>query len=636
MRILLGWVYHGKSWWRFEQGSALNDYQDIAGNSRELRLRLIKVRAEATAARLEARAAELELMLLANQADARMVSGDGQSPTTADASAVVGVNRIAPSRPLGSEPADALIAAIRRLAQPAGTEASNTSRSVDDLSGRDVTLAVPEGWSGFLAGLREREVDQAGLDIGASDGVVLRSDRPQQDRGVIEMSGPVGPIVSVSQPETSPEAMSAIVMPAEAMPAEAMPAIAMPAIAMPNGDPASGGGSAGEAVSHVEPCTKVGPRTASKSAASDVINHQSDGTEGKSAPRGEPKSVGDFGLVQKAVRHQGPQTGLKSLEIACPEDGDADLEAKRLRPAGWMVSTAAHVVILLLLGLLTLSAPKPRDQLSFAGSTAEAAEPSVESFTIEAFDAVPEDSQPAPAETALDISPVGEIAVSEVSFDLPAAPQTPMPNDLLADRPSGMTSLSSAASRGDSPTKVQFAGIDGGGSHFVYLVDSSNSMKNFNEARMELLRSVDSLQPDQRFYVVFYDQKPSYMRISDPQADEEASVRATPANKLALRRWAMAVQQDKGLSPVDVLRFAFELRPDVIFLLSDGQFSEKTEAVIKERNLQENLFGESGPISIIHTIRYPGYSTGEAQKAEVQMRRIAEANGGQYRNVVVN
>jgi hypothetical protein len=71
-------------------------------------------------------------------------------------------------------------------------------------------------------------------------------------------------------------------------------------------------------------------------------------------------------------------------------------------------------------------------------------------------------------------------------------------------------------------------------------------------------------------------------------------------------------------------------------LLSDGQFSEKTEAVIKERNLQENLFGESGPISIIHTIRYPGYQTGEAQKAEVQMRRIAEANGGQYRNVVLD
>jgi hypothetical protein len=602
----------------------LDEHQDITGDSRELRLRLIKVRAEATAARLEARAAELELMLLTNHSDARLASADGQTATTADTGSPLATNRIDGSRSLGSEPADALIAAIRRVVHPAGAVTSPRSQRSVERAANDLAPLASEGWDGFLAGLREPEVGQAAPVASASASDVLRTDRPNRGRGSDERRGAAGPIVAVSRPETAPTVV--------------------PTVLIPNADPASIAGSVGNAVSHAEADSSAVSKSAEpKSAVSDGVDRQSnvaksrsDSPAGKFSAKVAPTSDGGFGLGLKAVGHHRPQTGLKSLEVTCPEGGDADLDAKRLRPAGWVVSTAAHVVILLLLGLMTLSAPKPRDQLSFAGSTAEAAEPTVESFTIEAFDAVPEDSQPAPAETALDISPVGEIAVSEVSLDLPAAPQTSMPNDLLSDRPSGMTSLASAASGGGSPMKVQFAGIDGGGSHFVYLVDSSNSMKNFNEARMELLRSVDSLQPDQRFYVVFYDQDPSYMRISDPQADEEASVRATPANKLALRRWAMAVRQDKGLSPVDVLRFSFELRPDVIFLLSDGQFSEKTEAVIKERNLQENLFGESGPISIIHTIRYPGYQTGEAQKAEVQMRRIAEANGGQYRNVVLD
>src|SRR5690606_10371339 len=129
-----------------------------------------------------------------------------------------------------------------------------------------------------------------------------------------------------------------------------------------------------------------------------------------------------------------------------------------------------------------------------------------------------------------------------------------------------------------------------------------------------------------RFYVVFYDEKPDYMRISAANVDEPASVLATDANKQALRRWAMTIQEAAGKSPVDVLPFAFKLRPDVIFLLSDGEFSARTEEVIREHNRRDNLFGEDGPISIIHTIRYPGYSTTEARNAEVQMKRIAEEN----------
>jgi hypothetical protein len=61
--------------------------------------------------------------------------------------------------------------------------------------------------------------------------------------------------------------------------------------------------------------------------------------------------------------------------------------------------------------------------------------------------------------------------------------------------------------------------------------------------------------------------------------------------------------------------------------LSDGEFPQKFEDMVKKENRIANLFGDSGPISIIHTISY--YS----KEGESRMQRIAEQNNGQYRHV---
>ncbi len=256
----------------------------------------------------------------------------------------------------------------------------------------------------------------------------------------------------------------------------------------------------------------------------------------------------------------------------------------------------------------------------------------METFTLEPVDQqVTESLETSQEEPLAETSPLGEVAISEVAVDVAAA-TGPSAAATSAAQAADLASSQLAAA---SENRVQFAGVDGGGNHFVYLVDSSNSMRNFNEARQELLRSVDALQADQRFYVIFYDETPALMRLTAANEDEPTSVMATAENKLALRRWAMTIGQEKGRSPIETLEFAFRLEADAIFLLSDGEFSAATEEVIEKSNRHENLFGESQLVSIIHTIRYPGHSTAGATKAEVQMRRIAENNGGQYRNVEV-
>jgi hypothetical protein len=313
-------------------------------------------------------------------------------------------------------------------------------------------------------------------------------------------------------------------------------------------------------------------------------------------------------------------------------DGESEEAPRRFRPASWLVSTLAHVAILIALGFATLASNEPKDQLAFTASASESSEQAMETFQIESSEPV-EPSEPEPSETAYDLSDIGTIAVTEVSLDTPEPTSELMASDLLSNS-SAASAASMKSFKSDQTAAMQFCGVDGGGNHFVYLVDSSGSMRDgFQSARSELLNSIDQLQPNQRFYVVFFDEEPDYMRLSDPDVDEPRSVMATPENKKRLRRWASTVEMNKGKAPYDVLPFALSLRPDVIFLLSDGEFPDAIAKILREQNRNENLFGDSGPISIVHTIRYHGIEGETGKKAEATMVQIAQENGGQYRHV---
>jgi hypothetical protein len=135
------------------------------------------------------------------------------------------------------------------------------------------------------------------------------------------------------------------------------------------------------------------------------------------------------------------------------------------------------------------------------------------------------------------------------------------------------------------------------------------------------------LAEKQRFYVVFFDAECDYMQLSGSTEPEPRSVYATAKNKQRLRNWAMRVSMDRGKAPYEPLRFALTLKPDVIFLLSDGEFPQGIEDLLSEENRSTNLFGDTDPISIVHTISY------HSREGESRMRRIAEKNFGQYRHV---
>lgn len=342
----------------------------------------------------------------------------------------------------------------------------------------------------------------------------------------------------------------------------------------------------------------------------------------RSSVSAAPRVVASTNVLSSPKESVPKRTETDLEGLAFDEDSEVDERPTRRRGAV-IVSAIVHLLLLVILACFTLSSHRPGDQVAIAGSVAETDEISIESLEIETASMESQQSEPTPAMAEYEISDVGEITVPEVTSDALAA--APAIKDMLS------TSSSSAAAQSlmsDSQSTTQFCGVEGGGNHFVYLVDSSGSMGDaFESARQELLRSIDALGPKQRFYVIFFDSESDYMRLASPNADETRSAYATPQNKQALNSWAMSIQMDRGRAPYDAIPFALKLRPDVIFLLSDGEFPQRIEELLKETNRIDNLFGDDGPISIVHTIGY------HSREGETRMKRIAKQNGGQYRHV---
>lgn len=147
---------------------------------------------------------------------------------------------------------------------------------------------------------------------------------------------------------------------------------------------------------------------------------------------------------------------------------------------------------------------------------------------------------------------------------------------------------SRGAGTGGSVDKASFFGTAAQGKRFVYVLDMSGSMKDggdgtlagcrFRRAVEELLRSIDGLAMDQLFYVYLFSDE------TRPLFDEPFAAprwrQATAETKAMLAAWLAAVQPSGGTDPRAALSLGMALRPDALFLLSDGRFHGKEHQVV--------------------------------------------------------
>ncbi len=183
------------------------------------------------------------------------------------------------------------------------------------------------------------------------------------------------------------------------------------------------------------------------------------------------------------------------------------------------------------------------------------------------------------------------------------------------------------ATVGEGLGGAEFYGIKATGRRFVFVVDGSKSMGRQNkwpQCKRELLAAVSKLRPTQYFYVYLFCGRTHRMFGERDRA--EGMVRASAKNVERLQRWLYDYRLQGGTVPHGAMKEALEkLRPDAVYLLSDGQFTDKGGSekymlnFARTKNNAEN--GETGRRYrvAVHTIAFA------SRRGEVVLKGISDA-----------
>ena len=181
---------------------------------------------------------------------------------------------------------------------------------------------------------------------------------------------------------------------------------------------------------------------------------------------------------------------------------------------------------------------------------------------------------------------------------------------------------------------VGFFGIEPTGQRIVYVLDMSVSMgysgyygPRYTRAVSELMRSVEQLRPDQRFYVILFCFATFEMDIGTPPGQ---FVSPTAENKDRLGRWLTNIQLGPGTDPRVAIVRALELKPSCVFLLSDGEFNGSF--------FDNPPYGKRSSAVTLARTRNPGHcpihTIGLEDKAnQKDLSRISKESGGRYKFV---
>jgi len=214
-----------------------------------------------------------------------------------------------------------------------------------------------------------------------------------------------------------------------------------------------------------------------------------------------------------------------------------------------------------------------------------------------------------------------------------------LPTSIIGDAPSEMPSalgstigdaIGSAMNALPATTGAQFFGVNATGNTFCYIVDRSGSMRGgaFEAAKEEIVRSLSTMKPKQRFYIFFFGEEIEGMRLNGRE-EETYPVYATRENIEKTIQWMDRVKIQSGKHPGEVIARAIEMEPDGIFLLFDGETTVDLGPRIRKSNqIYDLVLGEQTRVPI-HSVCF--YT--ENPEAQKLMKTIADQNLGTYRYV---
>lgn len=170
--------------------------------------------------------------------------------------------------------------------------------------------------------------------------------------------------------------------------------------------------------------------------------------------------------------------------------------------------------------------------------------------------------------------------------------------------------------------QTEVFGVQGTGSHFVYVFDRSSSMAGFEGrplagAKRELIASLAHLDRVHQFQIIFYNHQPRLMSLAPGQS---GLVYADEEGKKLAEDYVSKVVADGGTRHLEALTTALGLKPDVIFFLTDADEPQLLPAELaKIRRLNHGT-----------SINAIEFGSGAPSGAANFLKTLARENGGNY------
>ena len=355
------------------------------------------------------------------------------------------------------------------------------------------------------------------------------------------------------------------------------------------------------AVETPEACVKRSPWARMEQAALARLGTEGDVPEPSFEPSAEPSG-------EKMVETLAISESLrKALEVVDRESPNGN-KRPWWRAAYVWVSLVLHAGIVLGLSAIIISAVKKPQILSIVSAAVEADSVLTEAPMEMISELETTATDATPSTPNLNMSDmVTDVALPSLRVDVGTAPfqESSASSSVLG----AASEMAHAMLGSNLVAGAEFFGAKATGNTFVYVVDSSPSMRRdgaFEKAKNEMMRSL----------------------TSKSGTVEKFPVYAKPENISQTIDWMRQVQVQKdGWPPNEALAQAIAMQPDGIFLLFDGDTKVDVAKFLRRENRTDDILSAGAPKVAIHVIHF---FQDEFQK---QMKQVAEENGGTYRFV---
>jgi hypothetical protein len=171
---------------------------------------------------------------------------------------------------------------------------------------------------------------------------------------------------------------------------------------------------------------------------------------------------------------------------------------------------------------------------------------------------------------------------------------------------------------------ASFFGVEARGTRFSYIVDVSGSMdigvgvgelRRIDVLKTELGKSLAALLENAYFFVALFSDD------AKPMGGKTEWTSASDAGKAWARRTVPLIVAEGATEPINAFKLVFRMRPkpDAIYFMTDGEFSDDYVSEIARLNAEWRV-----PIHCITLVSREGVKN---------MKKIAEQSGGTYAHV---